>query len=73
MAGRRGKVLPYMDNTGMYRRIGYGFLPLCPNYINSVYNFVRVCPDYKRGIACTTANCLVQICLYFEYTIEITI
>ena len=20
-----GKVLPYMDNTGMYRRIGYGF------------------------------------------------
>lgn len=23
-----GEVLPDMDNTGMYRRIGYGFLPL---------------------------------------------
>ena len=60
-------VLPYMAYTGMWRRAGYGYWPLCPkqgyiilreSVLNIVYDFVRVSPKYKQE----------EICLYPKYT-----
>ena len=77
-----GEVLPDMDNTGMYRWIGYGFLPLCPGargllsvlIIQTAFIFsLESVLTINRVLACTTDNCLDEICLYFKYTKKITI
>ena len=77
-----GGVLPDMDNTGMYRWIGYGFLPLCPGargllsvlIIQTAFIFsLESVLTINRELACTTDNCLDEICLYFKYTKKITI
>ena len=61
-----------MAYTGMWRRTGYGFWPLCPkqgykilreSVLNIVYDFVRVSPKYKQE----------EICLYPKCTKAITI
>ena len=71
-----------MDNTGMYRWIGYGFLPLCPGargllsvlIIQTAFIFsLESVLTINRVLACTTDNCLDEICLYFKYTKKITI
>ena len=80
--GGGGEVLPDMDNTGMYRWIGYGFLPLCPGargllsvlIIQTAFIFsLESVLTINRVLACTTDNCLDEICLYFKYTKKITI
>ena len=66
----------------MYRWIGYGFLSLCPGargllsvliiqtaFIFSLESILTI----NRVLACTTDNCLDEICLYFKYTKKITI
>ena len=77
-----GEVLPDMDNTGMYRWIGYGFLPLCPGargllsvlIIQTAFIFsLESVLTINRVLVCTTDNCPDEICLYFKYTKEITI
>ena len=80
--GGGGEVLPDMDNTGMYRWIGYGFLPLCPGargllsvlIIQTAFIFsLESVLTINMVLACTTDNCLDEICLYFKYTKKITI
>ena len=80
--GGGGEVLPDMDNTGMYRWIGYDFLPLCPGargllsvlIIQTAFIFsLESVLTINRVLACTTDNCLDEICLYFKYTKKITI
>ena len=66
----------------MYRRIGYGFLPLCPGargllsvlIIQTAFIFsLESVLTINRVLVCTTDNCPDEICLYFKYTKEITI